>query len=200
MQALSDKLYSVDSVVQLEQAAINQFGIPAYELMKRAGEAVFQVLETKYSQHKKILVLCGAGNNAGDGYVVARLAKQAGFDVSVISLIDPAVLKNEAQLAYQDWLNVAENIDADISLIDEADIIIDAILGTGLTRAVSAEWGDWIAAVNRSVKPVIAVDVPSGLIADTGVIAGDAIRADQTVCFIGLKQGYVYCAGKRRLW
>ncbi|MBE9560853.1 MAG: NAD(P)H-hydrate dehydratase [Proteobacteria bacterium] len=189
MKNLPDNLYSVDSVVRLEQVAINQFGIPAYELMKRAGEAVFQVLKTNYPQQKKVLVLCGAGNNAGDGYVVARLAKQAGFDVSVISLIDPAALKNEALLAYHDWQSIAENTAANKSLIDETDIIIDALLGTGLTREVSAEWSDWITAVNRSARPVIAIDVPSGLIADTGVIAGNAIQADQTVCFIGLKQG-----------
>jgi len=189
MHNLPDKLYSVDSVVRLEQVAINQFSIPAYELMKRAGEAVFNVVTSRYPKFKKMLVLCGAGNNAGDGYVVARLARQVGFDVRVISLIDPAALKNEALLAYQDWLNVAENTVADISLLDEADIIIDALLGTGLKREVSAEWAEWIAAVNRSAKPVIAVDVPSGLIADTGVIAGGAIHADITVCFIGLKQG-----------
>ncbi|GMR01550.1 MAG: bifunctional ADP-dependent NAD(P)H-hydrate dehydratase/NAD(P)H-hydrate epimerase [Gammaproteobacteria bacterium] len=189
MKNLPDKLYSVDSVVQLERVAINQFGIPAYELMKRAGEAVFNVVTSRYPQHKKILVLCGAGNNAGDGYVVARLARRAGFDVRVISLIDPAALKNEALLAYQDWLSVDENTTAVISLLGEADIIIDALLGTGLKREVSAEWANWITAVNKSAKPVIAVDVPSGLIADTGVIAGSAIHADITVCFIGLKQG-----------
>ena len=194
MKNLPDNLYSVDSVVRLEQVAINQFNIPAYELMKRAGDAVCQVLKTKYPQHKKILVLCGAGNNAGDGYVVARLARQAGLDVRVISLIDPASLKNEAQLAYQDWLSIAENAvaantTAEISLIDEADIIIDALLGTGLTREVSAEWAGWINAVNSSAIPVIAVDIPSGLIADTGAIAGSAVEADHTVCFIGLKRG-----------
>jgi len=189
MKNLPDNLYSVDSVVRLEQVAINQSGIPAYELMKRAGDAVFQVLKTKYPQHKKILVLCGAGNNAGDGYVVASLAKQAGFTVRVISLIDPACLKNEALLAYQDWLSVAENTVADESLIDEADIIIDALLGTGLKREVSGEWAQWITAVNNSIKPVISVDIPSGLIADTGVISAHAIQADVTVSFIGLKQG-----------
>ena len=113
MQDLPDKLYNVDSVVQLEQIAINQFGIPAYTLMKSAGEAVFNVIQTKYPLCKNVLVLCGAGNNAGDGYVVARLAKQAGFNVRVISLIDPVSLKNEALLVYQDWLGVAENTVAD---------------------------------------------------------------------------------------
>ena len=73
MKTLPNKLYNVDSIVQLEQIAINQFDVSAYELMKRAGDAVFSLLKTRYPQHKKILVLCGAGNNAGDGYVVAKL-------------------------------------------------------------------------------------------------------------------------------
>ena len=190
MQNLPDKLYKVESVVKLEQIAINQFAIPAYELMKRAGEAVFNVVASNYSQHKKLLVLCGAGNNAGDGYVVARLARQNGFDVRVISLIDPTTLKNEALLAYQGWLSVGGEIStADLSLIDQADIIVDALLGTGLTREVSGTWAEWITAVNRSSEPVVAVDVPSGLIADTGAVAGSAIQAEITVSFIGLKQG-----------
>ena len=189
MQNLPDKLYRVDSVIRLEQLAINGFGIPAYELMKRAGQAVFDVVVSRYPDHKKILVLCGAGNNAGDGYVVARLAQQAGLDVRVISLTDPASLKNEAQLAYQGWCRVAENSAADISLIDDAELIIDALLGTGLKRDVSSQWADWIHAVNKAAKPVLAVDLPSGLIADTGVIAGCAVQADITVSFIGLKQG-----------
>jgi NAD(P)H-hydrate epimerase len=189
MQNLPDNLYRVDSVLQLEQLAIKQFGIPAYELMKRAGQAVFDVVISRYPQHKKILVLCGAGNNAGDGYVVARLARQAGLDISVVSLIDPDTLKNEALLAYHDWLSVAKNTTTDISVIDEAEIIVDALLGTGLKRDVSAQWAEWIDAVNKSEKPVIAVDLPSGLIADTGAIAGCAVQADVTVCFIGLKQG-----------
>jgi len=189
MKKLPDNLYRVDSVVKLEQLAIKQFGIPAYELMKRAGQAVFDVVTSRYPDHKKILVLCGAGNNAGDGYVVASLARQAGFDVDVISLIDPSTLKNEALQAYQDWRRVADNSAADISQIAESDIIIDALLGTGLKRDVSVQWAGWIEAANKSGKPVIAVDLPSGLIADTGAIAGCAIEADITVSFIGLKQG-----------
>ena len=189
MQTLADNLYSIDSVVQLEQIAINQFDIPAYELMKRAGEAVFNVLTSRYPLAKKILLLCGAGNNAGDGYVVAKLAQQAGLEVYVVSLIDPLSLKNEALLAYNDWSEVAINNNADISTVGQADIVIDALLGTGLTREVSGEWKDCIAAINDSDKPVISIDIPSGLLADTGAIAGVAIKADVTVSFIGLKQG-----------
>ncbi len=201
MQNLPDKLYTVDSIVLLEQIAINQFGIPAYALMKRAGEAVFNVIKKKYPQCKNILVLCGAGNNAGDGYVVARLAKQAAYNVCVISLIDAETLKNEALLAYQDWLSVDDNVVGannvtDKVLINDADIIVDALLGTGLKREVTGEWAQWVNAVNDSIKPVISVDIPSGLIADTGVISAHAIEADVTVSFIGLKQGMFTAQGK----
>ncbi|MBE9568737.1 MAG: NAD(P)H-hydrate dehydratase [Proteobacteria bacterium] len=202
MQVLPEKLYSVDSVVRLEQIAIQQYSIPAYTLMKRAGKAVFDVIQKNYSQHENILVLCGAGNNAGDGYVVATLAKQAGYPVRIVSLIDPVRLKNEALQAYSDWQQLETGNDADLtdayktdadkadlSLIDKADLIVDALLGTGLRREVSSEWAEWINTVNQANKPVIAVDIPSGLVADTGVVAGSAIKADITVCFIGLKQG-----------
>ena len=196
MQNLPDNLYNVDSIVRLEQIAVNQFDVPAYELMKRAGNAVFAVLKIKCPQQKRILILCGAGNNAGDGYVVARLAKQAGLDVSVVSLIEPETLKNEALLAYKDWLAIGSNQAADLSLLEETDTVIDALLGTGLTREISGEWLQWIEAVNDSNKPVISVDIPSGLLANTGAIAGVAISADYTVSFIGLKQGMVTAQAK----
>ncbi|VAW50331.1 NAD(P)H-hydrate epimerase / ADP-dependent (S)-NAD(P)H-hydrate dehydratase [hydrothermal vent metagenome] len=189
MQNLPDKLYTVDSIIQLEQIAINQFGIPAYELMQRAGEAVFKVIQSKFPECKKILVLCGAGNNAGDGYVVASLAKQAELDVSIISLIDPATLNGAALLAYQHWSHLGENHNADLSIIDSSDLIVDALLGTGLARDVSPEWQQWIRYINQSSKKIVSVDVPSGLYANTGAIAGDSIIANYTVSFIGLKQG-----------
>jgi len=189
MKKLPDKLYTVDSVIQLEQIAINQFAIPAYALMQRAGKAVFNIIQLKFPECKKILILCGAGNNAGDGYVVASLAKQAGLDVSVISLIDPVALKGAALLAYQHWSRLGENQNTDLSMIDSSNLIVDALLGTGLTREVPPEYQEWIRYINQSSKPVISVDVPSGLYANTGVIAGDCINANYTVSFIGLKLG-----------
>ncbi len=189
MQDLPDNLYRVDSVVKLEQLAIKQYAIPAYELMQRAGQAVFDLIVSRYTSHKKILIVCGAGNNAGDGYVVAKLARQASYEVLVISLIDPADLKNEALLAYQDWLQVGVNQTAEVGLLEDVDLIVDALLGSGISRDVSSEWSAWFKAINASAKPVIAVDLPSGLFADTGAIAGCAIQAEITVCFIALKQG-----------
>lgn len=193
MQNLPDKLYTVNSVVQIEQIVINQYGIPAYELMKRAGKAVFEIISTNYSDCKNILIVCGAGNNAGDGYVVARLAQQSGFNVQVFSLIDPALLKAEALSAYKEWISEGSNAllitNVDSVLLDNTDLVIDALLGTGLAREVKAEWAQCINAINDMSVPVISVDIPSGLLADTGVISGVAIKADVTVSFIGLKQG-----------
>lgn len=196
MQNLPSQLYNVASVVQLEQLAINEHGIPAYTLMQRAGKAVYEAVKNHYSRCKNILVLCGAGNNAGDGYVVARLLRLADYDVSVVSLSDPEKLKNEARQAYLDWCEVGHNYHADRAYIEKADIIVDALLGTGLQRKVSGSWAQWIEAVNDARKPVVSVDIPSGLYADTGIIAGAAIQAEYTVSFIGLKQGLFTAQGR----
>ncbi len=196
MQNLPDKLYHVASIVQLEQIAINQFGIAAFTLMQRAGKAVFTAMQTQYPKCKKVLLLCGGGNNAGDGYVIAKLAKQAGYQICVVSLIDTSNLTGDAMLAYQEWLTVGNNNEMDVALIDDADIIVDALFGTGLKREVGGVWAQWIQAVNASLKPIIAVDIPSGLMADSGVISGCAIRAAFTVSFIALKQGLFTAQGQ----
>lgn len=194
MQDLPDNLYCVESIIQLESIAIQQFDIPAYELMTRAGTAVFETIKTRYSDCKKILVFCGAGNNAGDGYIVARLARQDGFDVHVVSLSDPANLKGAASTAYKAWSEIGEvsrciGAQPDFSQVKDFDIIVDALLGTGLKRQVSDVWCSWIKAINESSKPIISIDIPSGLYADTGSKASEAICADTSVSFIGLKQG-----------
>lgn len=201
MQNLPSNLYSVDSVTQLERLAIDQYAIAGYTLMRRAGQAIVDIIRQKFSSDKKIIVLCGAGNNAGDGYVVARLAKQAGYTVKLISLIDTEKLTGDARQACLHWLECGEiqSYQPDLlepDLLGQADFVVDALLGTGLGREVSGEWARLIHAVNSSALPVIAVDVPSGLNADTGAIAGVAIVADYTVSFIGLKTGLFTGSGR----
>jgi len=187
---LPSELYSVASVIALERIAIDLFHVCDYTLMQRAGTAVFEVLRDRYAECRHILVVCGAGNNAGDGYVVARLAKQAGLDVTVVSLIDTAKLGGPAKRACQDWCEVGALSAVDHDVLSDADIVVDAMLGTGLKRDLDDEWAAWIAAINHASKPVIAVDVPSGLYADTGCTSNaGAVRAELTISFIGLKQG-----------
>lgn len=196
MYKLPSSLYSPESVRRIDQKVIHDHGISGYTLMRRAGRAVLDVLCENYPQAKKILVLCGAGNNAGDGYVIARLAQQQGMDVRVVSLIDPEKLQADAYQAYQQWNELAVLSVNDVALIDDADVIVDALLGTGLTRDVKGSWLNWIEALNYSDKAVISVDVPSGLDALTGTIKGAAISAEITVTFIALKVGLFTASGK----
>lgn len=196
IQKLPSLLYAPASVRRFDHKAIHDHGIPGYTLMRRAGKAVLDVLSQNYPQAKKILVLCGAGNNAGDGYVVARLAQQQGMVVKVISLCDPDDLQDDALLAYQQWKECAELSTKDEMLIKDTDVIIDALLGIGLKRDVERIWHRWIEVINDSGKTVISVDVPSGLDAQTGSIKGAAICADITVTFVALKVGLFTASGK----
>ena len=193
---LPSSLYTPESVRRIDHKAIHEYGIPGYTLMRRAGQAVLNVLCEHYPQAKRILVLCGAGNNAGDGYVVARLAQQQGLDVRVVSLIDPEQLQGDALQAYHQWNECTALSVNDVALINDADVVVDALLGTGLTRDVEGVWLNWIDALNYADKPVLAVDVPSGLDALTGSIKGAAIAATITVTFIGLKAGLFTASGK----
>jgi hydroxyethylthiazole kinase-like uncharacterized protein yjeF len=193
---LPTKLYSAASVARLDQVAINDFGIPGYTLMRRAGQAVLDALLAHYADAKKILVLCGAGNNAGDGYVLARIAQAHGLDVRVVSMIDPDKLQGDARQAWQHWQECGETAPYQNEFTTDADVIIDALLGTGLTREVEDDWKRLINTVNQSGLPVISIDIPSGLNADTGAISGVAINANQTVSFIGLKKGMFTGSGK----
>ena len=193
---LPSSLYSPDSVRSFDQKAIKYHGISGLTLMRRAGRATLDVLSQNYPLAKKMLVLCGAGNNAGDGYVIARLAQQQGMHVKVISLIDPNDLSGDALQAYQQWCECAELSVSDETLIESTDVIVDTLLGTGLTRDLQGVWRQWVDAVNSSGKAVISVDVPSGLDALTGGIKGTAICADITVTFIALKLGLFTASGR----
>ena len=196
MNKLPTKLYSAAAVARLDQVAINDAGIPGYTLMRRAGQAVLVALQQHYPDAKSILVLCGAGNNAGDGYVLARLAHSNGLDVRVVSMIDPDKLQGDARQAWQHWQECGETTLYQNDLPADADVIVDALLGTGLTREVKDDWKLLIKTVNQSGVPVISVDIPSGLNADSGAISGAAINANQTITFIGLKKGMFTGSGK----
>ena len=193
---LPEKLYSAEAVARLDRRAINEFGIPGYTLMRRAGQAVFNALRLHFPEAGTVLVLCGAGNNAGDGYVLARLALTHGLKVRVVSMIDPVKLQGDAGQAWRHWEECGETERYRDDTTIEADVIVDALLGTGLTREVEGLWKNLIDGVNRSTIPVISVDIPSGLNANTGVVSGVSICARLTVSFIGLKKGMFTASGK----
>ena len=190
MPELPFELYRAAQVRELDRIAIEARGIPGYTLMRRAGDAAFDLLRQRWPRARRIAVVCGGGNNGGDGYVVARLAREAGLDVVALALADPGGLRGDAQTAWRD----ARDADVPTTVftaagLDGADLLVDAILGTGLEREVSGTWRDAIDAMNAHPADVLALDIPSGLHADTGAILGAAIRASATITFIGLKQG-----------
>ncbi|MCG6241354.1 NAD(P)H-hydrate dehydratase [Vibrio diabolicus] len=196
---LALKLYTAEQVKNGETLAAQMAGVSMYSLMQRAGMAVYERFLHLYPKSKNILVICGKGNNGGDGYVFASLAKQAQLNVQVFQLGDVTALKGDALRAYQDWQSIdGVNNDWDEwnTALLEADVIIDAMLGTGLSGEVRSEYRRYIEQINQIHTPVIAVDIPSGLCANTGAILGDAIHAEHTVTFIGVKQGL--CTGQAR--
>lgn len=190
MRNLPHALFRAAQVRELDRQAIRTAAIDGYGLMQRAGEAAWRLLQEQWPQARRLVVLCGAGNNAGDGYVVARMAARAGLAVTVVSLIDPGQLAGEAARAYDDWRAAGGSTAAfDDSLLQQADVLVDALLGTGLTRALEGHWAAAVHAMNDNAAPVLALDIPSGLSADTGAVLGVAVHAAATISFIGLKQG-----------
>ena len=189
------RLYTAEQVRRLDRCAIEGHGIPGIELMERAGRATYEAARSAWPNARRWLVLCGAGNNGGDGYVVARLARAAGCAVTVCALKDPAALAGDAATAAQRWREAGGTAvrwplaPHAAGGIEDHDLVVDALLGTGLDRAPSGAYGEAVAAVNRAGGPVVAVDIPSGLHADSGVALGQAVRAGLTVTFIGNKRG-----------
>ncbi len=183
------RLYLAEQVRRLDRCVIDQFGIPGLTLMERAGAAAFELLRMRWPDVRTITVLCGIGNNGGDGFVLARLALQAGLAVHLLQLGDADRLQGDALTCAEKFVQAGGRIAPYDGLEFPTDLIVDGVLGTGLERAVSGVWEAALMAANRHPAPVLALDIPSGLHADSGRIMGCAIRAEATVSFIGLKQG-----------
>lgn len=189
-------LYTAAQVRELDRVAIEAFGLPGYELMVRAGEGLYKQCKQRWPKARSVTVFCGAGNNAGDGYVVARLLKEANYTVSVIYLTDPGAFSGIAKQAADAYLGGGgEAVEFSAADFPATDLIIDALFGTGLAREVTGVWREAIEAINASATPVLSADVPSGLEADTGQVLGVAIQASSTLTFIGRKRGLYTAAG-----
>ena len=186
---LPQELYEASQVAAFDRLTIEEFGIPGLELMERAGAYGFEVLRKIWPQVTKVTVVCGRGNNAGDGYVLARLAAEAGLFVQILHLAYEHELKGEAAINASRCREMDILAEAFEQLPDHAGIIVDAIFGSGLDRPVEGAWADAINAINRHDAPVLALDMPSGLNAGSGIVMNRAVRADATATFIGLRRG-----------
>lgn len=190
-------VWYADDIRRGEREAADVLGLTLYELMLRAGEAAFQVCRSAYPDARHWLVLCGHGNNGGDGYVVARLAKAVGIEVTLLAQESDKPLPEEAALAREAWLNAGGEIHAsNIVWPESVDLIVDALLGTGLRQAPRESISQLIDHANSHPAPIVAVDIPSGLLAETGATPGAVINADHTITFIALKPGLL--TGKAR--
>ncbi|WP_202306652.1 bifunctional ADP-dependent NAD(P)H-hydrate dehydratase/NAD(P)H-hydrate epimerase [Dryocola clanedunensis] len=196
-KSIPHSVWSADWLRNAEKQAADSLGLTLYELMLRAGEAAFTLARETYPATSHWLVLCGHGNNGGDGYVVARLAKSAGVAVTLLAQESDKPLPEEAEQAREAWLNAGGVIHSpDIALPENSDLIIDGLLGTGLTTAPRENIAQLIEKANRHPAPSFALDIPSGLLAETGATPGAVIEASHTLTFIALKPGLL--TGKAR--
>ncbi len=191
MTSLPEVLYSAEQVREFDRLAIEQHAITGYQLMQQAGAAAYRCLQKHWPKAEKIVIACGPGNNAGDGYVMARLCRQSGLSVQVIALSDTQSLKGDALTAYEDAVstNVSIELFQEASDFSGVDVIVDALFGTGLQRKLEHHAKTVVEKINAAPAPVLAIDIPSGLMADTGVPNTIAVVADVTLTFVGLKQG-----------
>ena len=201
---LTTSLYTAADVRRIDRAAIDGAGIPGIELMRRAAGAVFATLRRRWPDARRIAVLAGRGNNGGDALLVGHLALQHGLDVEAYAMSEAA--SGDADLARR----IYREADGPIAPFARAtglagfDVVVDGLFGTGLARAVEGEAAALIGRANASGCRVLAIDIPSGLSADTGMRPGAAIRAEATVSLVAWKRGLFTgdaadCVGAREL-
>ncbi len=215
------KIVSAAEMREIDRSTSERFGVPSLTLMENAGAAVARFVLSDYPQAERVGILCGKGNNGGDGFVVARKLVEAGKAVRVLLLSDPAELRGDAAVMFQNMLqtlrpmNIAPLIVREASWLDSleaaeifaADVIVDAILGTGFRPPVSPLYAAAIGKMNAASAPIVAVDIPSGADADAmrppsatpsrtgaGDEAGDEARADAIVTFTAPRPAHVFAA------
>ncbi|MEM7431368.1 MAG: NAD(P)H-hydrate dehydratase [Pseudomonadota bacterium] len=189
MSGTPNDIYSVASVREIDRIAIEERGTPGYELMTRAAMVAADVAVHRFGNSSRCHVVCGSGNNAGDGYLVAAWLKQTIESVKVTAVSDPSNLSGDAKTAYEYWLSIEGSVEPFVGSLENADYFVDAILGSGIARPVSGDYARAIDAMNQSGQPILALDLPSGLNGDTGDVMGVAVQADATCTFVGRKAG-----------
>jgi hydroxyethylthiazole kinase-like uncharacterized protein yjeF len=183
-------LYSTQQITEIEQSYANNISGSTFPLMQRAGRAAFNLLQRKWPEAKKILIVTGKGNNAGDGFVLARLAVESRFKVTLCALVEPLETSGDALTAWHEIPHRAIHLLPVNQLrFSEFDLIVDAMLGTGIKGPLREPFHSVIKHINGNKVPVLALDIPTGVEADTGFVNSEAVKATSTITFVGHKRG-----------
>jgi NAD(P)H-hydrate epimerase len=198
------RVMSRDEVRRVDAWAIDEIGVPGVVLMENAGRSCAELIQEQLAgvDRPEVCIFCGMGNNGGDGYVIARHLLNAGFRVRTILCGARDKVRGDARInleVLERLGHAAEPLDPgaeDISVhvgafAAGADIVVDALFGTGLRGELNGEFQSLIEAINGLGRPILAVDIPSGLDCDTGEPLGAAIRAAYTVTFVAVKKGFL---------
>jgi ADP-dependent NAD(P)H-hydrate dehydratase / NAD(P)H-hydrate epimerase len=195
------KIVTAAEMREIDRVTTERFGVPSLTLMENAGIAVANLVLSQYSHAKRIGVVCGKGNNGGDGFVAARKLREAGREVVVLLLADPGELCGDAAEMFRRMAQVPvtakshDELAAAKSRLSAVEVLVDAILGTGFRPPVSGLYAQAIAAVNANGLPVVAVDIPSGADADVmGSQTGAVVRADAIATFTAPRPAHVFGA------
>ena len=188
-QGIPFPVFSREQVRNLETLAIQEHDIKSYDLMQQAGKAALKLIQSHYPNAKNVLIIAGGGNNAGDGYVLARLLKNSDIHCVVMPVVPLTKLRGDAMRAQNEFA-IHDGLDTELSThLPACDLIIDAIFGIGLTRPIEGQFAEIVEAINRTPAPVLSLDIPSGLNADTGNSNGPTVYANTTLSFVGVKSG-----------
>jgi NAD(P)H-hydrate epimerase len=197
------KVITAQTMQEIDREAIAECGIPGLDLMESAGQGCTDAIISGFGPTGRAVIVAGSGNNGGDGYVIARLLHQAGWSVSIYVLAEPSRISGDAAVNLerlpQDSVAYCPHegqLPARFTVeISRADVIVDAMLGTGLRCELSGVYREAVGIINNSGRPVLAVDIPSGIHGTTGRVLGEAVRATITVTFACAKLGHVLFPG-----
>ncbi len=191
------RVFTAQEMRDYEQIRFADGRANSLDWMERAAQGVDDLLKARYPE-QSVLVVCGSGNNGGDGFALLRLLTQRGVDCLGVLLTDENKLSGDAKINYQRALRIGVSFALEITSerISNYDVVVDTMFGTGLSRPLTGVFLDAVQIINQCEKPVVAVDIPSGVDATTGAILGEAIRARETVTFECLKRGHLFFPGR----